>query len=242
MASVDYVAGVASGIASAEARLPLAGGDLVALADVALSAADPDLAVFTLDITFHDPATSALYIIPGDIDPVTAGEILEVRANVPKHRRRRLTRRRRRALRGRPGLVFAPRRLRAHPRRGRDLPAIPAGGSTVLAIQSVFLDEGFHTMTVVLDPSGTLPELSEANNRGTQAFWIGEPSVGSGDIIQTQCSLVSVRGTAVAGVPTTSPGGALPGGGRADTPRSCPSARPARSASPRSAAASFASP
>ncbi|TNF38632.1 MAG: hypothetical protein EP329_00030, partial [Deltaproteobacteria bacterium] len=215
VATVGYVAGTTAGPTTARASLAFSGETVADTTVLVLTAADPDLAVFTLDITFHDPETGA-EIVPGDLDPVLAGEVLEVRANV-------------RNIGGLPApaglgvsfedtvVSFSPPGLGAPALVGAaTLPAIDPGESAVVSIQAAFFSEGFHVMTVRVDPDDALAELDEENNRGAQGFWIGEPVLGT-DLVVTQCGLDTVLGlTTPTGTPATHPGGAVRVWGRAD--------------------------
>jgi hypothetical protein len=219
-ATAQYIAGLTSGVVTVQASHGGFGATVVAQAEITLETPLADLAVFVLDITLHDPVTGDPFS-PGEVEPF---EPVEVRANI-------------RNIGGlaTPGDVtveFSGSLVDMAAGSITDLgvlgsvttASLDPGNSTVASIETAFTDEGFHLITVVVDPDpaplGVVKEASEDNNRATQGFWIGEAELEADEIIQVTADIRSPTGlsSACGGrvVPATRPGATLWVYGRAD--------------------------
>ena len=215
VAAVDYIAGIDPGTARVAAEFAPPSGLLRAERDIALTATLPDLAVFVLDITFHDPSTGA-ELFPGDSSPLPPNVTMEMRANVrnvgslPSPAGIEVQFKDSLVEFAPPGII-GPTLLSTVV-----LPAVPTGASAVVSVQHAFADEGFHLARVVVDPSGALVEQTTDNNVAAQGFWIGQVPPNPGDIIATEVDLESPDGLSAGGLPAARVGGTLRVFGRAD--------------------------
>jgi hypothetical protein len=139
-----------------------------------------DVAINVLDISFHRMDGSE--IIPGDVDPLRAGERVELRANV-------------RNLGKEPTppleVLFRHSVVTLNPpTRGAPVVidsawtgSIPANGVGLASLQTTFSEEGFHILDVLVDPNNAFQEFTKSNNQASQGFWVGEfYSVAEGDV------------------------------------------------------------
>ena len=183
-----------------------------------LAPTQPDLAVFVLDITFHDPVDGRR----ASARPGRPGRTGGSAGQHPQYRRYADARWRGRRFLRRVLVDFAASGVSdLGPIGSTTVAAIDPGQSATASIQTSFAGEGFHLITVVVDPSGNVEELNEVNNRATQGIWTGTEEPGPFDIIQVAGEIESTAGMvpSICGfgvVPAAWPGGTLFVSGRAD--------------------------
>lgn len=147
-------------------------------------AAANDVSVFTLDLSFFDPLTG-LEVFPGDIDPISAGVPLGLKARVHNL-----------GLMAAPSVtvVFTDRLATAGPLSEEILttlttPPLDPGAEVVLTHITSYASTGFHLFGVQVDPDNDFVEDDETNNLASQGFWIGTVTPGGGEVIAVSCEL-----------------------------------------------------
>jgi hypothetical protein len=200
LAKTRYVSGAEEGPKTFTARMTLPSGETYT-SEVVVPVSRParDVAVFTLDISFHDPDTG-LELHPGDQDMVPVNMPLEVRARL-------------RNLGSEPTPALAVHLLTAHV-DGTVLTdyvqiaslttgSIPPGGgsvpsSVVISHTDTFSHPGFNLLRVSVDPLDTFTnEAVDENNVATQGFWIGDMVENVFDVVVTQCEFQGISGGVV---------------------------------------------
>ncbi|MBL8783969.1 MAG: hypothetical protein JNJ59_03620, partial [Deltaproteobacteria bacterium] len=186
-ATVAFVSGSAIGLHTVSAAFTDGALSLAASASFEVVGPANDAAVFTLDLTFHDALTGD-EVFPGELDLVSPGQPLELRAHI-----RNLGAVATPALDVRfDDAVVSMSPPEVGPKTALATlatPPIAAGAAADVAFTTSFTTAGLHLFSATIDPADTFEEDDEDNNTATQGFWIGTPPTLPAGVIATTCEL-----------------------------------------------------